>query len=319
MTVAMMGVLFGLVLLLLLVHLRRSRQIRRMADTLEEFAANNRNLRIRLFTKDPSLTRLALMINRLAEQFQGMEERTAYLEAERKRLLTHVSHDLRTPLTSLLGYAEALRRDADLTDREREEYLEVIEEKARRLTVLINDFFDLAKLEAGDAEIRLRPMDVCERVRGSVLTFYREITEAGLTPEIRIPDREIRVQGDPYATERILNNLIGNALRYGREGGVIGVGVREEEKCVWVEVWDRGPGIPEEELPRIFDRLHTGDRSRNPHLRGSGLGLTIVKQLVEKQKGEIRVASDPHRKTVFSFSLMRAEGGEGVPDDSPPL
>lgn len=320
MTVAAAGILLFFVLLLWLVHLRRSRQIRQMADTLEAFAENNRNLRIRLFTKDPALTLLALRINRLAEQFQGMEERTAYLEAERKRLLTHVSHDLRTPLTSLLGYVEALRRDPDLTEGDREEYLEVIEEKAKRLTVLINDFFELAKLEAGDTEIRLRPMDVCERVRESVLTFYREITEAELTPEIRIPDGEIFVLGDPYATERILNNLIGNALRYGREGGVIGVGVREEETCVWVEVWDRGPGIAEEELPRIFDRLHTGDRSRNPHMRGSGLGLTIVKQLVEKQKGEIRVASDPHRKTVFSFSLMKAkESGSRIPDPLPPL
>ena len=183
--------------------------------------------------------------------------------------MTHVSHDLRTPLTSLLGYAEALRRDPDLTDRGQGRNIwEVIEEKARRLTTLINDFFDLAKLESGDTEILLRPMDVCERVRGSVLTFYREITEAGLTPEIRIPDGEIRVLGDPYATERILNNLIGNALRYGREGGMIGVGIREEEKCVWVEVWDRGPGIPEEDLPRIFDRLHTGDRvSKSPFAR----------------------------------------------------
>src|SRR5690606_14024351 len=320
MTVAVAGILLFFVLLLWLVHLRRSRQIRQMADTLEAFTENNRNLRIRLFTKDPALTLLALRINRLAEQFQGMEERTAYLEAERKRLLTHVSHDLRTPLTSLLGYVAALRRDPDLTEGDREEYLEVIEEKAKRLTVLINDFFELAKLEAGDTEIRLRPMDVCERVRESVLTFYREITEAELTPEIRIPDGEIFVLGDPYATERILNNLIGNALRYGREGGVIGVGVREEETCVWVEVWGRGPGIAEEELPRIFDRLHTGDRSRNPHMRGSGLGLTIVKQLVEKQKGEIRVASDPHRKTVFSFSLMKAkESGSRIPDPLPPL
>lgn len=316
MTFAMMGVLFGLSLVLFLMHLRRSRQIRQIADTLKEFA-ENRNLRIRLFTTEPALTDLALRINRLAEQFQQVEERTAYLEAERKRLLTHVSHDLRTPLTSLLGYVEALRRDPDLTDQEREEYLAVIEEKARKLTVLINDFFDLAKLEAGDIQIRLRPMDVCERVRESVLTFYREITEAGVTPEIRIPDGAIRVMADPYATERILNNLIGNALRYGREGGVIGVGIRKKEKRVWVEVWDRGPGIPESDLPRIFDRLHTGDASRNPHLRGSGLGLAIVKQLVERQKGEVRVSSEPHRKTVFSFSLMRAEesGGKNPPDN----
>lgn len=307
MMVAAMIALSGLALALFLTHLRRSRQIRQMTETLMAFAENNRNLRVRLFTRERALTDLALCINRLKEEFQELEERTAYLEAERKRLLTHVSHDLRTPLTSLLGYAEALRRDPDLMDREREEYLSVIEEKARRLTALINDIFDLAKLEAGDTEIRLRPLDVCERVRESVLTFYREITEAGVTPDIRIPEVSVRVLADPYATERILNNLIGNALRYGREGGVIGVGIRQEEKRVWVEMWDRGPGIPEADLPRIFDRLHTGDTSRNPHLRGSGLGLAIVKQLVEKQRGEVRVSSDPHHKTVFSFSLMKAE------------
>lgn len=239
MMVAAMIALSGLALALFLIHLRRSRQIRQMTETLMAFAENNRNLRVRLFTRERALTDLALCINRLKEEFQQLEERTAYLEAERKRLLTHVSHDLRTPLTSLLGYAEALRRDPDLMDREREEYLSVIEEKARRLTALINDIFDLAKLEAGDTEIRLRPLDVCERVRESVLTFYREITEAGVTPDIRIPEVSVRVLADPYATERILNNLIGNALRYGREGGVIGVGIRQEEKRVWVEVWDR--------------------------------------------------------------------------------
>ncbi|HZD59784.1 MAG TPA: ATP-binding protein, partial [Anaerolineae bacterium] len=134
----------------------------------------------------------------------------------------------------------------------------------------------------------------------------QDCAQAGITPELQIPDKPLYIWGDPYSVERILENLLSNAIRYGRSGGIIGVGLREGPDKIWIDVWDRGRGIPPYDLPYIFDRLYTAESSRNSALQGSGLGLAITKRLVEKQHGEIFVESTPHEKTTFSFYLNKS-------------
>ncbi|MDI3329075.1 MAG: HAMP domain-containing sensor histidine kinase [Alicyclobacillaceae bacterium] len=286
-------------------HVTIAGELRAIIRTAEDIRQGNLNRRFHVHTSHRLLQQLGGALNGLVDQFQRMSERTLYLEEARKRMISNMSHDLRTPLTSLLGYVEALQRDGNLTAEEAAQYLDIIAAKGRRMAELVEEFFELAKLEAEDEPIQLQKINLCEQVREAVLSFYHQFMQAGITPDLQIPEEPLYVRGDSNSIERIMNNLLANALRYGKDGGVIGVAVREEADRVRVDVWDRGRGIAEKDLPFIFDRLYTGEASRNAMLQGTGLGLTIAKKLVERQQGEIAVSSVPDEKTTFSFWLRK--------------
>lgn len=286
-------------------HVYIAGELRAIIRTAEDIRQGNLNRRFHVHTSHRLLQQLGGALNGLVDQFQRMTERTLYLEEARKRMIANMSHDLRTPLTSLLGYVEALQRDGNLTAEEAAQYLDIIAAKGRRMAELVEEFFELAKLEAEDEPIQLQRINLCEQVREAVLSFYHQFMQAGITPDLKIPEKPLYVKGDSNSIERIMNNLLANALRYGKDGGVIGVAVREEADRVRVDVWDRGRGIAEKDLPFIFDRLYTGETSRNAMLQGTGLGLTIAKKLVERQQGEIAVSSVPDEKTTFSFWLRK--------------
>jgi signal transduction histidine kinase len=244
-------------------------------------------------------------LNRLIDYFQNGFERISFLEEERKRMIANISHDLRTPLTSLLGYMEALKHDSALTTKEKEDFLRITSEKGNALLVLLQDFFELAKLEADDFELNLQQLHLGEIVPEVLFDFYPDFMKAAITPQIKIPDAPVYAKADIICLRRILSNLISNALRYGQDGKEIGITLREEEKLVWIDVWDKGKGISSQDIHHIFDRLYTGEASRNASLQGTGLGLTITKNLVEKQGGQITVTSKANEKTIFSFSLPK--------------
>lgn len=304
-----MGVLLLFVVLLLLVFVFRYAQLRKNVRTLnrivDEIRLGNLNQRFRIHAHDRSLHELSGSLNKLIDQLQQTVERERFLEEARRKMISNVSHDLRTPLTSLLGYIEALQQDGTLTAEERADYLDIVARKGKKMTELFQEFFELSKLESDDAVVQVQKVNMTEKVQEVIISFYHQFTGAGITPDLQIPERPLYVFGDPSLIERILSNLLSNALRYGHDGGVIGVTVREELDRVFVEVWDRGKGISAADLPHIFERLYTGEASRNATLQGTGLGLTITKKLVEKQRGEIFVTSTPGERTVFSFYLAK--------------
>lgn len=288
----------------LLVRQRRLiRELGQIRRTTEEIRAGNPNLRYRLPAPRKPVEALSGELNRLIDYFQRTTERMLVLEDERKRMIASLSHDLRTPLTSLLGYIEALRSDATLTAEERAEFLRIAADKGAALLERLQSFFELARLEADDAPSELRRMNLVDIVQEVLLGFYPDFQKAGIEPSVRLTDAPLHVRADGGGLRRILENLLSNALRYGRDGGEIGVAVREEGDFAWVDVWDRGRGIPPADLPRVFERFYTGEDSRNASLRGTGLGLAIARNLVEKQGGQIAASSRPGEKTVFSFSL----------------
>jgi signal transduction histidine kinase len=245
-------------------------------------------------------------LNRLIDHFQRTLERTRFLEEERKRMTASISHDLRTPLTSLLGYIEALRDDPTLTAEERNRFIRIAADKGNALHERLQEFFELAKLESDDSPAELHPVNFSDIVQEVLLGFYPDFQKAALTPTVKLPDSPLYVVGDRAHLRRILENLLSNALRYGQDGKEIGIAAWEESDLVWVEVWDQGKGIAPQDLPRVFERFYTGETSRNASLRGTGLGLTIAKNLIEKQGGLITVSSKPGERTVFSFSLNKA-------------
>ncbi|MCM3627776.1 HAMP domain-containing histidine kinase [Paenibacillus glycanilyticus] len=296
--------LFGLVIFYRYIQLQK--EIRKLVRTTSDIRTGNLNMRYRLHTANKPLNELGEELNRLVDYVQKSFERTTFLEDERKRMIANISHDLRTPLTSLLGYMEALQQDATLSAEEKEAFLRIAVSKGDDLLTLLQDFFELARLETDDAAPDLHPVNLSELIPEVLVDFYPALMKTNVTPVIDLPEDPLLVRGDSAFLRRVLNNLLSNSLRYGADGGEIGITAREHTGKVWVEVWDRGKGIARQDLPHIFERLYTGEASRNASLRGTGLGLTIAKNLVERMGGHITAASTPNEKTVFSFNLMKS-------------
>jgi len=268
----------------------------KMADIIEHKTAE----KVLLQTDQPAVQHLLIQINRLLDYNQRVIADYARTKDSLKKMISNMSHDLKTPLTVILGYAEKLNHDATITEEERKQMIQRLNDKVNSLVALLNQFFDLVKIESEDYEIPLSKISLNEICRQSVLEFYELLTSQGLRVELEIPERPLYILGNEQALHRILNNLISNSIRYGSDGGVFGLTLREEGESVAVDVWDRGKGITEVHQDRVFERLYTLDDARNPQFQGSGLGLSISKRLTEAMKGSIRLTSTPFEKTTFT-------------------
>ena len=200
----------------------------------------------------------------------------------------------------ILGYLEIMRLDSP-TDK----ILEKVENKAKQVMELINQFFTLAKLESGDMNLAISRIKINELCRENILSFYDILSQKNFEVDISIPEKAIFVQGNAEAIQRILFNLISNAIRYGKDGKYIGVSLREDENHVYIDVMDKGMGIEKEFASNVFERLYTMEDSRNRKIQGNGLGLTIAKNLATQLGGDITLKSEPYVKTVFTVVLKK--------------
>lgn len=223
-----------------------------------------------------------------------------------QRMLSNASHDLKTPLTIILGLLELVLNDDNL-DIKNKNALRKTYEKANELSDMIINFFNLYKLESGDIEIELSRIDITSICRETILSFYDLIQEHGLSVEADIPEKPIYILGNKPSLIRILNNLIQNAISYGSDGGKIGICVEVDEQETMITIWDCGKGIEEKFMHEVFERLYTLEDSRNKNYQGSGLGLTISKRLTEQMNGSIKLTSKPYQKTSFTviFPLLK--------------
>lgn len=216
-----------------------------------------------------------------------------------------MSHDLRTPLTVILGYVEKLMMDQSMSEEERDKIILQLHNKTVSVITLLNKYFDLVKLESGDYTIPLGRICINEVCRKNVLDFYDLLQAKNLQIEISIPEENFYILGNEDALNRILINLISNAIRYGSDGGMFGLNVREDENFIAIDIWDKGKGIAEIHQERVFERLYTLDDARNSEFQGNGLGLSITKHLTEVMKGSIHLSSKPYEKTVFTCRFNR--------------
>lgn len=303
----------GIVLLLLVIlwqYLRlrqHGRQLEYIHTKLESIMDRGSHERLLLFNSDPALQKLLAGLNSLLEvNHKGAVERNR-LEKSMRHMLANISHDLKTPLTVVLGYIETLLQEDSMPAGEREEMLRTIHVKAEEVISLMNRFFDLAKLESGDKDIPLAKVELGELCRRNILSFYDILSAKGSGVQIEIPDEPLYIMGNVEALDRVLGNLLSNAVSYGDAGGVLGLKLYSREREVYIEVWDKGKGIAEDHQDKIFERLYTLEDSRNRVYQGSGLGLTITKRLTEQMNGTITLASKPYVKTSFTLSFRRLD------------
>lgn len=308
-----MSAVLGVVIVLLLVVIvwqyqnsrRASNNLRYIHDKLSSIMTEGSHERLLLFSNHLELQSVLIDLNRLLDiNHKGSIERVK-LEKSMRNMLSNISHDLKTPLTVVLGYIETIQQDENMPAEERERMLKTIHQKANEVIHLMTKFFDLAKLESGDREITLSRVEAGEACRRNILSFYDLLSAKGSEVEIEIPDEPLYFMGNEEALERILNNLLSNAITYGDEGGILGLKLYSDENTVYIDVWDRGKGISEVHQDKVFERLYTLEDSRNRAYQGSGLGLTITKRLTEQMNGTITLVSQPFVRTVFTLSFRR--------------
>lgn len=259
--------------------------------------------KILVATTNSEIQQLLITMNTVLDQHQKIQDNTSRKWKFHKKMLANISHDLKTPLTVVLGYIEMLQLQSSISEEERQRLLTGVHAKTLEVLKIIHTFFDLAKLEAGDTDYPITKINVSEICRKNILSFYDLVTSMGLDIKIDIPERPMYALGNEEALDRALNNLLSNAIAYGADGHVIGITVRNDEANIDIDVWDCGKGIDEYHIDSVFERMYTLEDSRNKSFQGSGLGLTITKRLVEIMNGSIRLSSIPYEKTIFTISL----------------
>lgn len=276
------------------------RKLKKISKELENILNTNSDEKVMVFTENKILMDLAAQINRLLEDRQKVKVNFRRSEISSKKMLSNVSHDIKTPMTVILGYVEIMR-----LKNQNDEMLVKIESKAQQVMELINQFFTLAKLEAGDMDIELSKISINEICRESILDFYEILIQNDFEVDITIPEETMYVHGNLEAIQRILSNLITNAIRYGADGKYLNLSLRTDGKLVYIDITDKGKGIDKAFANTVFDRLFTLEDSRNRNIQGNGLGLTIAKHLALQMDGDILLESIPFVKTTFTLKLKK--------------
>jgi signal transduction histidine kinase len=308
MTIILIFLIIGLVTLNFIQYRSQQNQKDRLTyayEKLKSIVDNKTDEKLLLYTEDESFKRLLIEINRLLEHNQKIIATHYQMENSMKKMLSNISHDLKTPLTVVLGYMEVILYEPNLSKEETEALLKKVNNKTIEVLNLIKKFFELVRLESGDKEFPITKVNMNEVCRQNILGFYDILTKKGFDVVVDIPDMDLYVWGNEEELNRVLNNLISNAIQYGGDGKVLGLSLRNSDDSVFVDVWDKGKGISELHKDRVFERMYTLEDSRNKLYQGSGLGLTITKRLIEKLGGEIFLNSKPFEKTTFTFKLNR--------------
>ncbi len=267
---------------------------------LSEIVENDSDEKVMVFTDNRALQELCGQINRVLVDRQRIKVEFRRQELSQRRMLANISHDIKTPLTVILGYLEIMR-----LEKKEDEALRKTEAKAVQVMELINRFFTLAKLEAGDIRIEVSKINLSELCRETILGFYELLLQRKLTVEVEIPEQDFYVWGEKESVDRILCNLLSNAIRYGSDGNYVGAFLREEGGFICVDIVDKGKGIEKECRESVFERLYTTEDSRNRGIQGNGLGLTIARNLARQMGGDLVLESEPGVKTVFTVKLKK--------------
>ncbi len=280
-------------ILILIVCQYITRPLRAMAKAADRFARGDFEERVETHGRDE--------VARLAQSFNTMAEELGRLEQTRREFVANVSHELRSPLTSMQGFINGIL-DGTVPDGEKEHYLGIVLDETRRLNKLISTLLDLSHIESGQTPLAKSHFDVNELICRVLLRQEARINEKGQDVDLRFEGETEKVNADPDRIEQVLINLIDNAVKYSDAGGHIAVTTRREHGKVIIAVENDGPGIGQEDLARIFERFYKTDKAHTTG-NGTGLGLSIVKSIVEQHGQKITAISDSERGVRFEFTL----------------
>lgn len=275
-------------------------QLAVIKDVLADIKAGNLNHRV--LTRESDVTKqICYDINEIAINNQARFIQQKQADQSYKRLMTSLSHDVKTPLASLVGYLEAIENGM-VAGEEKEEYLRVISDKAHRLKEFVISLFEWVKLDAKEQVFHFELSDLNELTRSIIADWVPTFENSRLEYEIEIPENEWSARIDANAFTRILNNLFQNVMVHSAATN-IKLSVTEDAQRAIISLTDNGKGISQEDLPHIFERMYQCDHSRSA--KGNGLGLSITKELVSAHKGTIQAVSSPGIETIFTIVLPK--------------
>ena len=271
---------------------RQAKPLEEMSRLTRQYAQGDFSERIEV-TGGDELAELGRSLNEMANSL-------AVLEDSRRSFVANVSHELKTPMTSIGGFIDGIL-DGTIPQKDEKKYLRIVTKEVKRLSTLVVTMLSLSKIEAGEEGLHYSETDMKQMLIGALLNFEKPIEQAGY--EIRgldtLPD--IRVQADQQMLYQVAYNLFDNAVKFTNPGGVIRVDMTAEDDRVLVAVSNTGKGIPEEELNRVFERFYKLDKSRSEHVKGVGLGLNLARNIVQLHGGELSAKSVPDEYTTFTF------------------
>ena len=275
--------------------MRQIKPIREMAQATRLYAEGDFDIRMKDYGRSDEIGELAVSFNRMAETLQQTERK-------RRDFIANISHELKTPMTTIAGYTDGIL-DGTIPPESEKQYLQIISDESRRLSRLVRRMLDVSQLQAMDPLKSGSRFDVCESMRRVLISMEKKITDRHLDVEADIPEEPILVRGDNDMITQVIYNLLENAAKFARTGTALYLGVTTAaDGKAYVTVRNLGDTIPADELPKLFERFHKSDKSRSEDKDGVGLGLYIVKTILEQHKEQIQVTSEDG-VTTFRFSL----------------
>ncbi|UVI28883.1 sensor histidine kinase [Paenibacillus spongiae] len=272
---------------------RLSRPLKEMTHRALMYAKGDFSRKVEVRTKDE--------IGQLGESLNYMAAELASLESARREFLANVSHDLRAPLTSINGFLTALMDGAIPPDREKH-YLEMMKESSDRMMKLVGDLLDMARIEAGQFSLEKVRFNMTEQIRKTIARMEPQFVQHHITVGLDGPEEDLYTVADPDRIDQVLANLLQNAVFYSPAGSEVRVSVKQQDGRTEISVCDHGIGMTQKELEHIWDRFYKGDKARSRKL-GTGIGLSIVKHILDRHHASIRIESEVGRGTSFTFTL----------------
>ena len=272
--------------------------LRQMNSATKKFAAGKFDTRLPVIGTDE--------IAELSTSFNKMAESLANIEYTRSSFLANVSHDLRTPMTTISGFIDGIL-DGAIPPEKHNHYLELVANEVRRLSRLVSQLLDISRIESGNRKFEKTNFDICEMARIILLSFESKIDQKQLDVQFSTTSDHLFVLSDKDAINQVLYNICDNAVKFSRQGAKFIIDIKELYDKVSISVYNEGDGIAKEDLPNVFDRFYKSDKSRGLDKKGVGLGLYIAKTIIDNLGGEIHVNSEQGKFCCFNIVLEKSE------------
>ncbi|MCT4619402.1 MAG: HAMP domain-containing histidine kinase [Marinisporobacter sp.] len=292
---AMLVSFFISFIILYIVSRKLSAPIREMGEVAQRLAEGDFHQRVTTYEQEDE-------IGKVTNTFNAMAERLEKIEENRRSFISAVAHELRSPLTLIQGFVQGMV-DGTVNKGEQEKYLNIILRETKRLTQLIANLLDIQKMESQEYPIYPKEFDINELIVRTLIKYEEEINQKGIGVNIDFQKEEQHVFADKDAYEQVLINLLDNAMKFMKASGKLNIKSYVFQEKVWIEIQDNGIGMSEKVQQKIWDQFYKGDASRNRNEKGTGLGLYIVKKIIDRHRQSIKVESQIGLGTIFTFSV----------------
>ena len=277
---------------------RLTRPFMEINEIVQKYSKGDYNVRIPISSIEEA-TQLAISFNTMADQLKD-------LEATRRSFVANVSHEVRSPLTSMKGFLEAMQ-DGTIGPDEYEKYIGIVLSETKRMAVMVNDLLDLARIESGKTALKLEIFDINELIRRTLITFEARIYEHHMEVDVKFAQEQYYVEADSAQISQVLRNIIDNAIKYSPDDSKLRIATYAMKREIYVSIQDSGQGIPEQDIPHVFDRFYKVEKAHTPSKQsGTGLGLSIVKRIIDQHNQTITLKSAKGKGSTFTFTLKRA-------------